>query len=216
MIPALKNPFLVSLLRFIGAYPQPPDFDVSRFPPLGRGDVAIDAGANIGRVTEIMARGGATVYAFEPNPHAFRVLSRRFKHWDNVHCLQKGAWDQPGAMPLYHHRQDLEDPVKWSTGSSLLENKSNIDPDRSTEVELIDMAEFIKDLDGRVALMKMDIEGAECRVLNKLLDTGIIDRIDALFVETHDAKMPELKPATDKIREEISRRGLKHVHLDWV
>ena len=41
---------------------------------LGRGDLAIDCGANVGHVTAALARTGAEVHAFEPNPQAFSAL----------------------------------------------------------------------------------------------------------------------------------------------
>src|SRR5215471_19231611 len=49
------------------------------------GDVIIDCGANIGDVTSLFARAGATVYAFEPNPLCFSILSRRFSALPLVH-----------------------------------------------------------------------------------------------------------------------------------
>ena len=51
--------------------------DIAAFHRLGPGDVAIDCGANLGAITRIMARGGAEVHAFEPNPDAYAVLKAR-------------------------------------------------------------------------------------------------------------------------------------------
>src|SRR5690348_12928173 len=42
---------------------------------LGPGDIAIDLGAHVGTITERLARTGATVHAFEPDPDAFAILS---------------------------------------------------------------------------------------------------------------------------------------------
>lgn len=46
------------------------------FKRLHHGDFAIDCGANVGEVTRKMAKNGAMVYAFEPNPHAFAQMYR--------------------------------------------------------------------------------------------------------------------------------------------
>src|SRR5688500_6473496 len=87
---------------------------------LGEQDIAIDCGANIGHYTAIMARSGATVYAFEPNPIAFNVLSEKFHNVSNVQCLQKAVYTENTKLPLYFHENASTDPLHWSTGSSLL------------------------------------------------------------------------------------------------
>lgn len=51
---------------------------------LSKKDIAVDCGANVGRFTEMMAQTGATVYAFEPNPDAFAVLSENIKGVGNA------------------------------------------------------------------------------------------------------------------------------------
>lgn len=45
---------------------------------LKTGDVCIDCGANVGYVTEKMTRKGCVVYAFEPNPYAYKILENKF------------------------------------------------------------------------------------------------------------------------------------------
>jgi FkbM family methyltransferase len=178
-------------------------------------DIAIDCGANVGVVTALLCRTGATVYAFEPNPFAFERLKKRFSSNPNIHCFQKGVLDKNGTMRLYLHELSDQDEVKYSTGSSLLDFKGNVLADKFIEVEIIDLTEFIESLHRRVKLLKMDVEGVECRILNKLIDTGIINSIDHVFVETHDRKTPALKPETDQLRERLRKQKLSHVNLDW-
>ncbi len=184
--------------------------------PMKPTDIAIDCGANVGLMTEIMARSGATVYAFEPNPAAFKVLQEKFKNTPNVHCLPKGVFDEPGSAPLFLHQNAEQNQVHWSTGSSLLAAKSNINKDNYVTIELVDLAAFISSLQTRVRILKLDVEGVECKILRRLISTGIILMIDHVFVETHDHKIPSLKTETDEIRKIIADRNLNHVRLDWV
>src|SRR5262245_51819241 len=58
------------------------------------GDVMIDCGANVGDVTSLLARSGATIYAFEPNPLCFAILSNRFKAMSMVHCFNQGVMNR--------------------------------------------------------------------------------------------------------------------------
>lgn len=180
------------------------------------GDIAIDCGANVGQVTELLAWTGATVYAFEPNPHAFRRLQARFGRWPNVVCINKGVWHEAKTMPLYLHVRAEEDPVKWSNGSSLLPFKSNVRPDQAVMVDLVDLPAFLRHLDAPVRILKMDVEGAECPILERLLDEGLLRNISCVLVETHDDKIPELRAATDAIRERCRAEGLTQIRLDWI
>lgn len=186
------------------------------FDKLGPGDIGIDLGANIGEVTARMAAGGATIYAFEPNPYAYQVLKDRFYGISNVQCLNKGVLDYNGVLCLYLHENAEKDQIKWSTGSSFLSFKGNINKDNFVEVEVIDLVKFIESINRGIKLLKMDVEGVECQLINKLIDSSMIKRIDYLLVETHDKKIPELKDETDKLRRRIKEFGLTNICLDWI
>ena len=183
---------------------------------LGPGDIAIDCGANVGNVTEHLAAGGATVHAFEPNPYAFAQLAERFAGRDNIHCHPQAVLDHAGQIRLYLHVHAAENQVGWSQGSSLLATKSNVNPDTFAEVTAVDLAEFILGLDRPVRVVKMDIEGVECRVIQRLLDSGAIAQIGHLLVETHDGRIPELRAETDALRDRIARDRRTNIRLDWV
>jgi FkbM family methyltransferase len=182
---------------------------------LRAGDLAIDCGASVGHYTARMAQPGVTVYAFEPNPFAFEKLRERFAGNPLVHCRQNAVLDHPGRVRLHMHRNAAQDPVYWSTGSSLLEFKSNVSKEDSVEVEAIDLAAFIAALPQPVKLLKIDVEGVECPLLNRLIDRGLAQGIERILVETHDHKVPQLAPETNALRERIRREGLTNISLDW-
>lgn len=178
-------------------------------------DVAIDCGANVGVYTMMMARSGATVYAFEPNPTAFEALLKNSEGFPNVTAFQAAVTTVPGPVTLYLHKWADDDPLHWSTGSSLIAGKSNVRMDRQATVEGIALSSFISDLDCRIRLLKMDIEGAEVGVLNRIIDEGLHERIDEAYVEVHDRKVPELVEPTRKLRERLESVGASHFRLDW-
>jgi len=182
---------------------------------LKKGDIAIDCGANVGNITKHLCKAGATVYSFEPNPNAYKVLQDRFSNVENVHCIRKGVSNREGKMKLYLHQNSEIDEVYWSSGSSLLAYKGNVLSDKYVLVEIIDLCDFIESLNHQVSILKMDIEGEECRVLKKMIDTGVHNKIDYIFAETHDHKIPELKDKTDAIRELIKKRRIKNINLHW-
>lgn len=82
-------------------------------------------------------------------------------------------------------------------------------------MEQIDLVSFIDRLQRPVALLKMDIEGAEVTVLERLLDTGCIARVGHVFVETHEKRIPELAPRMQALRDRIAADDIKTINLDW-
>lgn len=179
------------------------------------GDIAIDCGANVGKFTVAMAESGATVYAFEPNPDAFARLRETVGAYPNVRCFQAAVTTTPGPVKLYLHKYASDDPVHFSSGSSLVESKRNVRKDRFTLVEGIELAGFIKELDQQVRLLKMDIEGAEVDVLNQLIDEGLHEVIDQAFVEVHDRQIRKLVEPTQRLRERLQAVNAEHFRLDW-
>jgi FkbM family methyltransferase len=179
-------------------------------------DVVIDCGANVGDVTRYFCNKGATVYSFEPNPYAFQVLIDKFGESKNVHCIEKGVASESGRRQLYLHENSDSDQVHWSTGSSFLSFKKNVRKDNFIEVATIDLCDFIQKLKSRVRILKMDVEGAECEVLKKLIDTEVVNLIDHIFVETHDNKIPELRKDTEHLKQLIRRKDLRSINLDWI
>jgi len=183
---------------------------------LGPGDIAIDCGANVGEITCLMAAGGARVHAFEPHPWAYKELVRRTAHLPNVACRRAAVAEVAGARLLFLHPREGRDPARHSTSASLHASKDNVDPGRSVEVPAVRLADFIEHLpEGRVALMKLDIEGAEVEVLNDLMDRGLHWQIDRTFVELHDRRIPELAGPTRRLRERIEAAGWDGIRLDW-
>lgn len=180
------------------------------------GDLAVDCGANVGEMTAILARNGATVHAFEPNPHAFKVLTTKFAGRPNVVCHNAAVGAAAGRLALYLHENSEQDEILWSNGSSLLAEKPNVSPARSVEVEVIDLAAFLQSLPQPVKVLKIDIEGAEVEVMNHLLDTNCLACITHVFVETHDTKIPSLAEPTAALRKRLADSGLTQVQLDWV
>lgn len=190
-----------------------PELDL--FVPVSRDDILIDAGANIGDIASRFARTGATVHAFEPNRSCFEIIKRRFAALPNVKPHHLGVMDRRCTLTLSTPKPHAQfDGIDTTVASSFV---ASHDEAETETVECIDLSEFIYSLPRPVALLKMDIEGAEVQTINRLIDTGAIERVNMAVVETHERFSPELAVATDELRDRIASQGLsRRVRLDWI
>jgi FkbM family methyltransferase len=178
------------------------------------GSLVIDGGANVGNVTSLFARHGFEVHAFEPDPAASAVFERRFG--DNpmihLHCAALGT--EATTMRLYRTKQFATRGVKATTSSTLFPRESHSDAD-SAEVEVVDLAAFIAGLGRRVDLLKLDVEGAEIPILERVIDLGLHREIGLVFAETHERHSPDLAERTARLRRRLEREAIANINLDW-
>ena len=147
-------------------------------------EAIIELGANVGLITKKILLHNKPVYAFEPEPEAFKLLS--LIKSPNLTILNKAAWTKEQMMQLHRHKDWLN--TKSHTSSSLKIDKKNVDDKNSINCETVDIADYIISLNKKV-LIKMDIEGAEYDVINHLLDKNAFEKIERIYCEFHPKKI---------------------------
>ncbi len=179
-------------------------------------DIVIDCGANVGTITTQLAATGAKVYSFEPNPYAFAELKRNTELLNNVTLFNKGVWDRSTKIKLFLHKNAEDNPVYWSQGSSILVEKPNVNQENFVDIEVVDLIKFIQDLNHKVKFLKIDVEGAEYEILDKLIETGAYKLVDLIVAETHAHKIQNLIDKDKSIRAKIARNKIKNISLEWI
>ena len=180
------------------------------------GMTCIDLGANIGEITRKMASGTKRVVAFEPDPWAFAALHRNVGDLDNVEIQNAAAGTTGGTVLLYRRVGFDDDPAFNSQSSSIVANKSNVTQEGAIEVRQIDFIGYLEDLDEDIGVLKMDIEGAEVDLLESLFDRpDILKRIDYIFAETHETRIPGHQPRVEALRERARLTKNPRVNLYW-
>lgn len=179
------------------------------------GKICIDLGANLGQHTRTMAAQAAKVYAFEPDPWTAAELRTRLADVSNVEVIEAAAGTEDGTFPLYRTASFDADPAEQSQSSSLMAQKRNIDISNAIDVRVIDFPAFLESLDADIAVIKMDIEGAEVPLLEALFDHPVKNRIGHLFVETHESRIPDLLARTDALRSRAAAMAQPRVNMDW-
>ncbi|WP_421903762.1 FkbM family methyltransferase [Maridesulfovibrio sp.] len=119
----------------------------------GQDEVLIDAGANFGIFAAEAASQGATVYAFEPIPEAYKYLEQTSKFNENIHPVTMALSTQKETLKFeYSPSQSL-----GSTSCVMTRNSNNY-----IEVEATSLDQWVQENKiEKIDFIKADIEGAE-------------------------------------------------------
>lgn len=159
------------------------------------GNHAVDAGANVGYMTVLMARlvgPAGRVTAFEPHPELFTVLQRNIQ----AHGISAQVDARPvavGAKPGY---ADLVIPGDFGENDGIaFIGRTAGSSDRKVRVGVACLDEFVES--GVLEVLKMDVEGYEGQVLEggrKMFAEG---RVRHVVFEDH---MGASSPVVSRLR----------------
>lgn len=181
---------------------------------LDKDSVVLDIGANLGEYTERLAKTGAHVHSFEPEPFLFSELEKRFADVPNVTLHNAAIAAKAGTVELWLETGRDKDP-RTHQSHSIVPGGAFTAEGKTVSVTCIDFFDFIGGLDRKPALIKMDIEGAEVEILERLIAENQVDKIAPLFVETHERQFPELGRRIVNIFKHVMSRKDSKVNLLW-
>lgn len=144
--------------------------------PLDGSSVVLDVGAHVGEWAEsIVERYDPRMYLFEPNPPFYKKIVDRFANNPKVRCFRYGLHDHDAVLRLQQQDQ----------GSTIFdENKRE---GHSVQVELRDVVRVLDELGlDDVGLLKLNIEGGEYDVLDRLIAAGRMPTIRCILVQYHE------------------------------
>jgi FkbM family methyltransferase len=162
----------------------------------------LDGGAYVGYSTAFLALRypDARVVAVEPDPENFALLQQNTRGFENVRVVRAALWDE--ARPL-----GLENPGDPSWGRRVTDRASGHgEVDGLTIPVLLAQHGF-----ARVDLLKLDVEGAEERLLGEEADDWLVE-VDTAIIEAHG---PAGEAAVHRVATELgferSRSLEKHI-----
>lgn len=179
--------------------------------------VFIDCGGHNGSSVkkfrnEIDRNTSFEIFTFEPNPEFANDYSTFMRH----HLLPYAVWIANGQIDFYLDREDGD-------GSTLIKEKTTreeggigqLDKVTPLRVRSIDLSSWIKRNFQKTdyIILKLDIEGAEYKVLDKLLEDKTIQYVDKLFIEWHWHKIGLPKTTHTDLVNKI--RSLKIPVTEW-
>jgi FkbM family methyltransferase len=161
--------------RFIRAHIANPEilYDV----PINPGSVVLDVGAHVGDwAAKMRKKYDARMYLFEPDPASIPRLRMRFKDDPKITLFDVG---------LHDHNAELAMEQKGLGSTVFPDGQSGGYP--VVHVRLRDVAEVLEELkEVPIDLFKINIEGGEYEVLERLLDSFWINRIRCIMIQYHE------------------------------
>lgn len=146
------------------------------------------------------------VYAFDPNPNfkaSWRTIS---KLHPNVRFERSAAYNRDGKAPYSLH------PTDDDLGSSIIPAKNDWGHGKLLQVKCFDFSHWLQEFAGAFIIVKLDVEGAEFDILEKMVADGTDQLVGQFWIEWHDGK---LEPPATKRRKALER-VLKGRWREWV
>lgn len=155
------------------------------------------------------------IYSFEPNPNLWKQHYELNKY-SNIQYINKAIYDNNEMITfnLAYPNTDASSIFKQHIGDNF---------DKAVQVECLDLSQFILSNFSKddFLVVKLDIEGAEYKVLDKMIKEGSILFVNDLYVEFHSHKdngsiteNGETKESTYALVDQIKSLGINFTH--WV
>jgi FkbM family methyltransferase len=140
---------------------------------LGKDDVFVDIGANIGTVAipaSIAIGENGKVYAMEPHPNTFVWFKKNIElnNIKNISAINCAIGETKGTVGFTN--------LKGDDQNSVMEGKGDI------EVDILPLNQVVTDT--KIKLVKIDTEGYEFSVLKGMID--LFPSIELIFLECND------------------------------
>ena len=164
--------------------------------------VVVDVGAFTGGWAQHMVdRYDPIIYAFEPNPKSLAALHEKAASNPKLHPMPYGLGDEDLTV----------DFTLNGLGSSMCDERTDHSDLQRIKVEIAAIDRVWKDLNlGRVDLIKINIEGAEFPLLDKMIKTDLIKEVDCFLIQFH-----EWHPGAYRKRRRIQAELSKTHRLEW-
>jgi FkbM family methyltransferase len=153
----------------------------------------VDLGANLGQsfhwFSSFYDNNFLTFELFEPNPFCFQELMKNKNMLKKCNIYNLGVGSRNEKVKFYGLSNN--EGGKFAQGGSIVKNHNSISyhtrENSAIYVNLINFSNYIfqKSNIFNKIVVKMDIEGAEIDVLESLIKSSAIKKIDILYVEFH-------------------------------
>jgi len=195
-----------AMRRFYFAHKRNPELLVDA--DLGSPAVVVDVGAYEGSWSkrllaraQVRDRQDVRIHAFEPQPGAIERCKQFIAAEPRIELHEFGLAG----------RRRVEQLTVSGPGASIYADSRSGPSVESVEIELRDVAEVLDAIDvDHIDLIKINIEGGEYELLDRLHETGWLRKIDTIIVQFH-----EFAPDAYRSRRQNRRQLADTHHCTW-
>jgi FkbM family methyltransferase len=169
----------------------------------------LEAGAHTGSDTVSMAHAfkGSTIFAFEPEPNAYRKLIRKTSGYENVHTYPLALGNENGTKTLFVSKNRLD------ASSSLLPQSEfhrkmhpsiNLEETIEVEISTLDSWAHSNHVD-HIDFMWLDMQGGELSALKS--SKKILPTVQAIYTEVLISPTYTDAPLYSEFKEWMKKEG---------
>ncbi len=146
----------------------------------------IDVGANIGAFTEKLNRDypGATIFAFEPTPVAFKALRGKFGSHPKINLINAALWDTDGQINFEVHENSATSSPYPRNYSGRRYYSADDKVSEKIEVKTHSLDHMVSDYGiQHIDFIKLDTQGSELKIFSGAESLLLQQKIDVIYTE---------------------------------
>lgn len=160
--------------------------------------ILIDCGSNLGQGYEQIKKNenidsSWDVVMFEPSFSCFEKLINKYNN-SNFKIYNKAVYISDQKQEFHFVKSLSTGDIDYESVGCKLGAVKNLFSDRKkiydlsepVLVDTIDLSSFILDLNYETIILKLDVEGSEYDILQRMIETGSINKLHKIYVEFHN------------------------------
>ncbi len=170
--------------------------------PLNADSTVLDLGGYKGQwASDLFARYQCRIHVFEPVESFARQIQDRFSTNDKIDVYAFGLGGSTRTEQI----------CLAADGSSIWGSSDEVE-----EIRIVDAADWITEQHlSSIALVKINIEGGEYELLDRLIESGMVEQIDNLQIQFHNIA-PNSRSEMERIQQQLQRTHAPTYQYDFV
>jgi len=158
---------------------------------LNEESVALDVGGYQGQwASDLFSRYRCNIYVFEPVSDFVERIRVRFIHNDKIKIFPFGLGGYSRTETIYISKES----------SSIYGANTNCE-----QIKVVDVKDWIYELElDKIELIKINVEGGEYELLDRLIETKLVEKIDNIQVQFHNISK-ESRIQMERIQQELRK-----------
>ena len=159
---------------------------------LNENSIVFDLGGFRGEfANKIYEKFSCKVYVFEPVKLLYNEIVSKFRGNPNIKIFNFGLYNKTCEADIYLN----------GSSSSHITNSSSV----KETIKLVNISEFMIEENCNIDLMKINIEGAEYEIIDKLYEENLLNKIKEMQVQFHWVDIPDCEEKLISAQQKLAK-----------